>query len=273
MSNTVSQYYDAWESRLGYRFLLGGTRHFGYYAPGTLWPFPLSVAMREMERRVWSLLNLSRGSLVLDAGCGTGDVALFMAREGLKVEAVDLLERHTSRAKLKVQSEGLREAVHVTRMSFQDLSFDDNMFDGVYAAETLSHSPDLSRALGELYRVLRPGGHLALLEYEHDVLKNDEQSKAISKVCELSSMTTFKRCTYGTVKKELELAGFDHINVEDYSDNVAPMMRFFFLLAWLPYMVLCLFGLQDHFPNATAAVELWRYRDSIRYIAVAAQKP
>jgi len=85
---TVSDYYHSLESRIGYRLILGGTRHFGYYGEGTLWPFPIEDALRRMEEHLYRTLNLRNGSLVLDAGTGNGDVAIFMARKGLKVKAM-----------------------------------------------------------------------------------------------------------------------------------------------------------------------------------------
>ena len=44
----LQSYYLSLESRVGYRLLLGGTRHFGFYERDTYWPFPFSRGLRFM---------------------------------------------------------------------------------------------------------------------------------------------------------------------------------------------------------------------------------
>lgn len=51
---------------MGYtRFVLGGTRHFGYYEHGTWWPFPLSRALLAMEDKLAASLGLAPGGSIL----------------------------------------------------------------------------------------------------------------------------------------------------------------------------------------------------------------
>ncbi len=50
-----------------------------------------------------------------------------------------------------------------------DLPFASESFDGIYATESLEHAVDIERAIGEMCRVLRPGGKLAIID------KNAEQ--------------------------------------------------------------------------------------------------
>jgi SAM-dependent methyltransferase len=88
----VVGYYRSPESRLAYRLLLGGTKHFGYYPEGA-GRLSMTAAMRRMEDEVGRTLALPPGSRVLDAGCGEGDVAVRLGtRFGLEVDGVDLLE-------------------------------------------------------------------------------------------------------------------------------------------------------------------------------------
>jgi hypothetical protein len=71
----VVDYFRQPESRLSYRLLLGGTKHFGYYPEGSS-GLSMAAAMRLMEDRLGATLALPPGSRVLDAGCGEGDVAI-----------------------------------------------------------------------------------------------------------------------------------------------------------------------------------------------------
>lgn len=252
--------------------MLGGTRHFGYYVRDTWWPFPLSGAMRAMEAQMFCFLNLPTGARVLDAGCGVAHVAIYMAKNGLAVEAIDIVDRHVARGKRNVRAQNLQNSISVSKMSYQDLSFDDASFDGAYTMETLSHATDFHQAVTELHRVLKPGGSLVLFEYEHADPKTGPAREAIARVNEYSSMTAFQNLTIGSIEKELDIVGFQDIEVKDFSIHVAPMMRFFAIVALIPYMFICLLGLQEHFPNAMAAVELWRHREYIKYVAISAKK-
>lgn len=77
----LQSYYHSFESRIGYKLFLGDTRHFGYYVPGTYWPFPIDGALRAMEDHLFRSLKLKTGAEVLDAGCGVGHVAIRFAQK------------------------------------------------------------------------------------------------------------------------------------------------------------------------------------------------
>jgi sterol 24-C-methyltransferase len=76
---SVEDYYSSLESRVGYWLLLGNTRHCGLYEKGQLSPFPISTAQRAMEEKLYTRLGLEAGSKVMDAGAGSGYVAMYMA--------------------------------------------------------------------------------------------------------------------------------------------------------------------------------------------------
>lgn len=273
MPTTVSDYYHTLESRIGYKLVLGGTRHFGYYEEGTLWPFPISKALRRMEVRLYQTLGLKDNALVLDAGTGNGDVAIFMARNGLRINAIDLLDLHVQWAKANVKHRHLEDRIKVYKGNYEILDFDNDSFDGAYTMETLVHAGDPIQAMREFYRVLKPGGVVVHVEYEHDMDHNPIGRKAMSRINTYAHMPAFEQFPLGTLRRSLEKVGFEDVEVQDLSKNIAPMMRFFFILAFIPYLIIQLFGLEAHFVNAMAAVELWRYREDVRYLMVKARKP
>ena len=174
----LQNYYASVESRIGYRIFLGGTRHFGFYKDEEEWPWPIGKALRCMEDYLFDSLDLKEGSKVLDAGCGYGHVAIRGAQRGLDVECIDIVERHVERAKRNVTAAGLDDRIHARLGDYHDLScFDDSTFDGAYTMETIVHASDPDKAFAEFYRVLKPGGHLAMNEYEHlpvDTLPREE---------------------------------------------------------------------------------------------------
>lgn len=273
MPTTVSDYYHTLESRVGYKLVLGGTRHFGYYKEGTLWPFPIGAALRRMEERLYQTLGLKGNSLVLDAGAGDGSVAIYMAKKGLRIKAIDLLNMHVQWAKANVERNNLRGQIEVSHGNFEKLNFDNDTFDGAYTMETLVHSGEPNQAMREFYRVLKPGGVVTHVEYEHDMDSNPAGRRALSRINTHAHMPAFEQFPLGTIQKKLEAVGFRDVEVHDLSQNVAPMMRFFFLLAYIPYLIIQFLGLEAHFVNAMAAVEVWRHGDDVRFLMVKARKP
>lgn len=100
---------------------------------------------------------------VLDAGCGTGDTALFLAGRGNKVTGIDFLEEPIRRGKLKAAERGL--SVNFLVMDAMTLSTWSERFDKVIDSG-LFHvfsDEDRKKYVGGLVTVLKPGGKLFLM--------------------------------------------------------------------------------------------------------------
>ena len=165
---SLQAYYGSFESRLGYHLFLGGTRHFGYYSSHTIWPFPIGAALRRMEDHLFVNLNVPSGSKVLDAGCGLGHIAAHLASKGLQIYGIDIVYNHVRWAKQHIKTKHLQSSVTIGLLDYHNLSqLADNSFDAVYTMETLVHATDANKALREFFRILKPGGSIALYEYDH----------------------------------------------------------------------------------------------------------
>ncbi|KAL2119059.1 hypothetical protein VTJ04DRAFT_6019 [Mycothermus thermophilus] len=276
----LEQYYESFESRIGYRLLLRGTRHFGFYEKGTLWPFPVSKALRRMEEKLFLALNLPPGSQVLDAGCGVGHVALYMARRGLRITGIDYMDHHVAKAKRNIaRAKDLPPgAVTVQRMDYHHLeSIPSESHDGVYTMETFVHATKPEVVLAGFYRILRPGGRIALFEYDHlfetDKSTPRQAAEDMALVNKWSAMPTNARAYPGLYKRLLEEAGFVDVEVVDYSANIRPMLRLFYILAIVPYFFVKLFRLERWFVNTVAGAQGYRNQEHWRYVQVTATKP
>lgn len=120
-------------------------------------------------RALWDLDRFRSGSPVraaLDLGCGTGELARLVARRypGARVVAADFTPAMLARA--RVESDGRRERprLEFARANAMRLPFPDATFDVVTNAFLARNLSDLAAALGEMRRVLRPGGVLLTLE-------------------------------------------------------------------------------------------------------------
>lgn len=169
VNRSLQDYYTSLESRIRYRLVLGGTRHFGFYEKATSWPFPISRALQAMEDHLFNTMGLEKDLLVLDAGCGVGHVAIHMARKGLRVHGIDVDDHHIEKAKRNVTFLGLDDVITVREMDYRHLDgFPDGTFEGAYTMETFVHATDPELALNEFFHVLQPGGRLVLYEYDHE---------------------------------------------------------------------------------------------------------
>jgi len=98
------------------------------------------------------------GDRVLDAACGTGDLAVAAESAGGKVTGLDFSERMLERARSKSSS------IEWVQGDVMELPFEDGSFDAATIGFGIRNVSDLEGGLRELARVLRPGGRLAVLE-------------------------------------------------------------------------------------------------------------
>ena len=266
----VIKYFNTKESRFGYSLLLKGTKHFGYYPRGKE-NISMAKAQRLMEDKLSEKLNLPSNSLILDAGCGEGNVAINLAEKyGLRIYGVDLLDFAVSKAISKSKELNLQNKVKFKIGDYTKLDFPDKTFDGIYTMETLVHVPDYKKALKEFYRVLKPNGKLVLFEYSMCHRENlSSENQGISDIIiEESAMHSLPFFIHDKFPQILKHAGFDDVIVDNITPCVMPMLRRFYLIARIPYIFIKVLGLQRKFVNATFSVEgykniknndYWRY--------------
>ena len=161
----IEKYYANLESKWGYTLLLGDAKHFGYYPDG-IKNIKESEALKLHQDQIGKTLSLKPNQLVLDAGCGRGVTACYLAEKyNVKIVGIDLLDFELKIAGQKVREKKLEEKVSIKVMDFSNLEYPDSYFDAIYTSETLSHVPDIKKVLKEFYRVLKPSGKIALMEY------------------------------------------------------------------------------------------------------------
>lgn len=95
------------------------------------------------------------GALLLDAGCGTGEFSMAARDRGARVISVDIGPKLLHRTR----SKGIE---HVVAADVAALPFAAGTFDVVLSSECIEHTPSPQASVGELTRVLRPNGRLAV---------------------------------------------------------------------------------------------------------------
>jgi demethylmenaquinone methyltransferase/2-methoxy-6-polyprenyl-1,4-benzoquinol methylase len=118
----------------------------------------MTAGLDQRWRRRAVVLAVSPGDRVLDACCGTGDLAIAARRAGARVVGLDFSERMLERARRKDAD------VDWVRGDLLALPFPDASFDAATVGFGVRNVEDLDLALRELARVLKPDGTLAVLE-------------------------------------------------------------------------------------------------------------
>ena len=108
---------------------------------------------------------------ILDVATGTGDFANLAAKmlHPEKLVGSDISEGMMEIGRKKTKEEHLDSIISFAKEDCMNLTFPDNFFDAVTAAFGIRNFPDLDKGLAEMCRVLKPGGHLCVIELTHPV--------------------------------------------------------------------------------------------------------
>lgn len=121
---------------------------------------------RKWRRRAIEWLKHFQPQQVMDVATGTGDFAILSYRM-LKPQTligIDISEKMMQIGYEKVKKARLEKHIYFQRENCESLSFPESTFDAITVAFGIRNFEHLDRGLQEMYRVLRKGGHLVILE-------------------------------------------------------------------------------------------------------------
>lgn len=121
---------------------------------------------RGWRKKAIGLLAPHRPQTMLDIATGTGDFAILSAQM-LKPKSLigaDISEGMMEIGRQKVKQLGLQDIISFAKEDCLHLSYADDTFDAVTAAFGIRNFADLDKGLQEMCRVLKPGGHLSIVE-------------------------------------------------------------------------------------------------------------
>jgi demethylmenaquinone methyltransferase / 2-methoxy-6-polyprenyl-1,4-benzoquinol methylase len=118
------------------------------------------------RRKAIRLLMKYNPANILDVATGTGDFGIESLKTGAqKVVGVDISEEMLAVGRVKIEKLGLGNRIVLQQGDSEELKFSDNSFDAVTVAFGVRNFENLSKGIDEIFRVLKPGGIVCVLEF------------------------------------------------------------------------------------------------------------
>ncbi len=227
MKNDVAAYYDQTQNHYTRWWQLDKNLalHYGLWHTDTA---DFATALQNTNRYMAALAEVQPGMHVLDAGCGVGGAAIFLAQHyQVQVTGITLSQRQLEAAGCYIKQHSVQDSVIVERQDYCQTSFPDNSFDLIWACESSSSASDKQAMVREWYRLLRPGGKVVLTDFFKASEETADPSGLLDKWCRLWAMSPL--LTVGTLGWYFEQAGFNIIKTEDLTDKIRKTARRMYL--------------------------------------------
>ena len=118
------------------------------------------------RRKAVKLLAPGKPKLILDVATGTGDFAVETLKLNPdKVIGIDISEGMLEVGRKKMKDRGYDSRIELLSGDSENLPFEENKFDAVVVGFGVRNFENLEKGLAEMYRVLKPGGRMVVLEF------------------------------------------------------------------------------------------------------------
>lgn len=157
----ISRYYN--ENQIVYDlFWSRDALHFGLWDSQTK---SLRQALSNTNQFIVDTLKIDSDDIVLDAGCGIGGTSVFIAQQtGASVVGITLSRRQLHKARKKAARAGVSHLVKFYQQDFSHTEFKEASFTKIFGIESICYAPNKRDFLKEAYRILQPGGTIAVLD-------------------------------------------------------------------------------------------------------------
>jgi sterol 24-C-methyltransferase len=186
------------------------------------WMSPKSSVLENQilyERSIAEDIGLTTGKKVLDLGCGRGRVAAHMAQHtGAHVTGLNIDPNQVEQATSFNAERGLQNNFVTQDFNDLPLPFADDSFDAFYQIQALSLCKDLPALFREIFRVVKPGSKISLLDWmslpDYDA-SNPEHAELMRRVKPLIGAVGTP--TQDILENALKEAGFDIVRSQNAS--------------------------------------------------------
>jgi tocopherol O-methyltransferase len=212
----IARYYDT--HQFIYSNLWSATGlHYGLWHEGTA---SLSEAILNTNRFAVNVLAINSGDLVLDAGCGVGGTSIYVAETtGATVEAITLSSVQLRKAVALAARSPAVTLIHVSKQDYTQTAFGDEQFSKIFGIESVCYANDKMSFIREAYRLLKPGGKLAVIDA---FLARNHLSAKERLIYEnfIGGWVVPNLCTESDFYSMLSRVGFANVSFQDMSDLI-----------------------------------------------------
>lgn len=224
----IVAYYD--ECEIDYRMVwrLGSSlaMHYGHWDEHTR---TLRQALARQNEILAENLNLSPSHTILDAGCGVGGSAIYLARTyGCRVHGVTLSTKQAGTASRNARRARVGHLTEFLAMDYTKLGFPGGTFDVVWALESVCYTRDKATFVREAHRVLKPRGTLVVADAFASREGYDEQDRWLMRHW-LSQWAVNWLDTADQFALHMKAAGFVDVSHRDVTPNILPSSRQLYL--------------------------------------------
>ncbi len=224
----IAQYYDECEFqyRLHWNLDQSLAMHYGYWDSSTT---NFHEALVNINKILARRADIKPTDLVLDAGCGVGGSAIYLAQTfGCNVIGITLSEKQVKTARNNACYYKVDNLAQFEKKDFIDTGFKGESFHVVWAIESVCHANDKKIFLQETYRVLRKNGVLIMADFfKVDLINQMKDENILEKWTHAWAIPDFS--TIETFHHDMESIGFKNIQITDATHNIAPSARRLYL--------------------------------------------
>lgn len=220
----IRQYYDScdWDYQVIWRDNKSLGMHFGFYYPKTK---SHTESLLNENVALAKLAGIHKDDVVLDAGCGVGGTAIWLAKNfQIKVYGITLTENQVDQAKKNAKKHAVEDLCSFSLQDYHSTKFPNEYFTVIWAQESLPHSPDKKKFLKEAFRLLKPGGRLVTADYFlGQKFLNSKENNVFSAWLDGWAMTNLTHSNQFT--NLLEEIGFRNVKFKNTSQLIEPSLR------------------------------------------------
>ncbi len=197
----------------------------------------LSKALLQLNKTIAELAEVTEESKILDAGCGVGGTAIYMAKNyKASVHGITISPEQLLIANQNASKENLEKLIHFDLGDYNHCPYPDQSFDIIFGIESICYAEPKIDFLKEAFRLLKKGGRLVLAENLQGKENLNEKERKILYDYGFNGCNVISLDTKQNYLDNLKEVGFKEANCIDKSKEVRPSilrLRRFYYAAWV----------------------------------------
>ncbi|MCI0654022.1 MAG: methyltransferase domain-containing protein [Methylococcaceae bacterium] len=262
LCNDIVNYYDScyWDYRFAWANSKNLALHYGY------WDSDIrshSDSLLKMNEVLAQQVSISESDYILDAGCGLGGSAIWLAEHyGARVLGITLSEKQANLATRFAIKRGVSGLVKFQSADFCHTPFEDGCFDVIWGLESVCYAVEKRAFVQEAYRLLKDNGRLVIADGFAKRREFTEKEWKLILTC-LNGWSVPNLATADEMKRYFKDSGFGNIDYQDISEYTMRSAKHMYRTALIHYplqKISRILRLRTDIQNANYLAGLYQYQ-------------